>query len=72
MLGIIPILLGAVVNNEIIVYAFSVLLFMAIGLLKFKLDKNPKGIMSNHMISIVSVAIAYFLIWAILINLSVL
>jgi TM2 domain-containing membrane protein YozV len=69
-LGLIPILVGIAVNNELVVYAFSVLMFMIIGLAKFQLDRNVNGILSNQSISVVVVAIAYFVGWAILVKLA--
>ena len=35
VLGLIPILVGVAVNNDIVVYAFSILMFLVIGLAKF-------------------------------------
>jgi TM2 domain-containing membrane protein YozV len=63
-------LVGIAVNNELVVYAFSVLMFMIIGLAKFQLDRNVNGILSNQSISVVVVAIAYFVGWAILVKLA--
>ncbi len=70
VLGMIPTLVGIAINNEIIVYIFSVFMFLVIGLAKFSLDRNPNGILSNQSISVVSVAVAYFLGWALLVKIS--
>ena len=70
VLGMIPTLVGIAINNEIIVYIFSVFMFLVIGLAKFSLDRNPNGILSNQSISVVSVAVEYFLGWALLVKIS--
>ena len=70
VLGMIPTLVGIAINNEIIVYIFSVFMFLVIGLAKFSLDRNPNGILSNQSISVVPVAVAYFLGWALLVKIS--
>lgn len=70
VLGMIPTLVGIAINNEIIVYIFSVFMFLVIGLAKFSLDRNPNGILSNQSISVVSVVVAYFLGWALLVKIS--
>ena len=70
VLGMIPTLVGIAINNEIIVYIFSVFMFLVIGLAKFSLDRNPNRILSNQSISVVSVGVAYFLAWALLVKIS--
>lgn len=54
-------MLGIIVNSDIIVYIFSLILFMALGLLKLYLDKKPYAILSNHGISMGLVLINYIM-----------
>ena len=38
ILGIMPILLGSIVGNDVIVYMFGALIFLGLGLVKLYLD----------------------------------
>jgi hypothetical protein len=70
ILGILPIMIGVIVNDDRIVYIFGVLLFLALGLVKMYLDKNPISLLSNQFISAVMVGVLYVLSAVLLLGIS--
>ena len=70
ILGILPIMLGVITNDDRIVYIFGVLLFLALGLVKMYLDKNPISLLSNQFISAVMVGVLYVLSAVLLLGIS--
>jgi len=70
ILGILPILLGVITSDDRIVYIFGVLLFLALGLVKMYLDKNPISLLSNQFISAVMVGVLYVLSAVLLLGIS--
>lgn len=70
ILGIMPILLGSIVSNDIIVYVFGALIFLSLGLVKLYLDKSPMSLLSNQGITIILVAVSYILGSTLLLALS--
>ena len=70
ILGILPIMLGVMTNDDRIVYIFGVLLFLALGLIKMYLDKNPISLLSNQFISAVMVGVLYVLSAVLLLGIS--
>lgn len=70
ILGILPIMLGVITNDDRIVYIFGVLLFLALGLVKMYLDKNPISLLSNQFISAIMVGVLYVLSAVLLLGIS--